>query len=319
MNPLVSIIVPVFNVVEYLEKCVNSILSQTYTNFELIIVDDGSSDGSEILCDTLVAKDSRVRCMHKNNGGLSSARNTALDNCNGEYITFVDSDDIIAPNALEILVDCALDNCSDIVASDSYISFADVNLLPQKSFVKGNKTLDNIQALQDILCRNTRWEAWGHLFKTSLFENIRFPQGKIYEDLATIPYIVFKAKRITIIETAIYYYFQRPGSIMRQGENSVSKDLCYVVQDLLSSFIRLVKDKKSLPNICSGVLMELCSRTDFAAKNIDSNHEFIISARKMLRKHVNYVLHSNYYDIKKKIYYILEAFGFHDVIYWVHR
>lgn len=319
MTPLISVIVPVYNVVDYLGKCVNSILVQSYTRFELIIVDDGSRDGSEVLCDKLASTDSRIICIHKKNGGLSSARNAALDVCKGEYITFVDSDDMISPDALEVLLKSALKNKSEAVITDGFILFSENFLIPKSSLVKGDKTLDNITALQDILCRSTRWEACGHLFKSSLWENVRFPKGRIYEDLATIPYIVSKTNKVTILNTAIYYYFQRQGSIMRHSENKVSLDLCYISQNLIDYFKREVKDKPALANICSGILMELCSRTDFAAKNISTNHEFIISARKILKRNLNQVLRSSYYSIKQKIYYSLESFGLHRLIYCIHR
>ncbi len=318
MMPLISVIVPVYNVVDYLERCVNSILAQTYTQFELIIVDDGSTDGSEDLCDVLATRDSRIICIHKENGGLSSARNAALDISKGEYITFVDSDDMIAPNALEVLIQRALTSDSDIVLTDSYFSFSDKDSAPKTFLIKEEKNQDNIQALQEVLCKSTRWEAWGHLFKSSLWSIIRFPQGKLYEDLATIPYVILSADKVTSLSTAIYYYFQRPGSIMRQSEQKVSLDLCYVTRTLIDCFKGAINDPKALSNICSGLLMELCSRTDLAAQNINNNQEFVASARKILKRHILLFLRSDYYSLKQKVYYTLESLGLHRVIYWIY-
>jgi glycosyltransferase len=316
---LVSVIVPVYNVEDYLEKCVNSILAQTYSYFELILVDDGSKDGSGKLCDLLATKDSRIICIHKENGGLSSARNTALDICKGEYIICVDSDDMISPNALELMLEYANKCGSDVVVTRYPISFSDDTVAPETAVVKGVKTLAELDAIQEIVCKSTRWEAWGHLFKRSLWEGIRFPDGKIYEDLATTPYVFAKAKRTTFIDTAVYYYFQRSGSIMRKSESKVSLDLCTIAQELVSYFKMTVTDGDALANICSGVLMELCSRTDLAAKNINNNREFVSIARKILRTNVRYVLQSDYYSLKQKIYYLMESFCFHWLIYCIHK
>lgn len=316
---LVSVIVPVYNVEGYLEKCVDSILTQTYSYFELILVDDGSKDGSGKLCDLLAAKDSRIICIHKENGGLSSARNAALDVCKGEYITYVDSDDMISPNALELMLEYANKCEADIVVTRYPISFSDDTVAPETAVVKRVKTLAELGATQEIICKSTRWEAWGHLFKRSLWEDLRFPDGKIYEDFATTPYVFAKAKRTTFIDTAVYYYFQRSGSIMRKSESKVSLDLCTIAQELISYFKMTVTDGGALANICSGVLMELCSRTDLAAKNINNNREFVSVARKILRTNVRYVLKSNYYSLKQKIYYLMESFCFHWLIYCIHK
>ncbi|WP_242357586.1 glycosyltransferase family 2 protein [Bacteroides acidifaciens] len=316
---LVSVIVPVYNVEGYLEKCVDSILTQTYSYFELILVDDGSKDGSGKLCDLLAAKDSRIICIHKENGGLSSARNAALDVCKGEYITCVDSDDMISPNALELMLEYANKCESDIVVTRYPISFSDDTVTPETAVVTRVKTLAELDATQEIVCKSTRWEAWGHLFKRSLWEDIRFPDGKIYEDFATTPYVFAKAKRTTFIDTAVYYYFQRSGSIMRKSESKVSLDLCTIAQELVSYFKKTVTDGGALANICSGVLMELCSRTDLAAKNINNNREFVSVARKILRTNVRYVLQSDYYSLKQKIYYLMESFCFHWLIYCIHK
>lgn len=316
---LVSVIVPVYNVEAYLEKCVNSILSQTYSYFELILVDDGSKDGSGKLCDLLATKDSRIICIQKENGGLSSARNIALDICKGEYITCVDSDDMISPNALELMIEYANKCEADVVVTRYPISFSDDTLAPENAVVKGVKTLAKLDAIQEIVCKSTRWEAWGHLFKRSLWEGIRFPNGKIYEDFATTPYVFAKAKRTTFIDTAVYYYYQRPGSIMRQSESKVSLDLCTIAQELVSYFKMTVTDGGVLANICSGVLMELCSRTDLAAKNINNNREFVSVARKILRTNVRYMLQSDYYSLKQKLYYLMESFCFHWLIYCIHK
>lgn len=318
MSPLISVIVPVYNVSNYLEKCINSIFNQTYANYELILIDDGSTDGSGELCDDLSSEDPRVVCIHKNNGGLSSARNAGLNICKGDYITFVDSDDMISPNALTIMVDCALKTRSDIVATSKFISFYENDLFPVPSTIQRERSLDAETALQEIICRDTRWEAWGHLFQASLWGTKRFPEGKLYEDLATIPYILASAEKTTILDCPIYYYRQRPGSIMRQSESRVSLDLCTITNELISYFSENISGIGQA-NICSGILMELCSRMDLAERNAQNNMDFIKAARAILKANANYILKSDYYNIKQKTYYFLESFGFHNFIQLIHN
>lgn len=318
-DTLISVIVPVYNVKIYLEKCINSILAQTFSNFELIIIDDGSTDGSGELCDILAIRDSRIICIHKENGGLSSARNVGLEICRGDFITFVDSDDMISPNAFEIMLKSAIKYNTEVVVTKNLISYSSNDVNPTLAEVKSYNILERNKALTEIICHTTRWEACGHLFKKTLWENIRFPQGMLYEDLATTPYVFKNADKVLIIDTAIYYYYQRPDSIMRLSEKKVSQDLCSVSMKLIKDLKKCITYDVEFTNICSGVLMELCSRTDLAAQNIENNHEFVDCARKILRENVNIVIQSSYYNLKQKIYYLLEAYGMHNLIYCVHR
>lgn len=318
-DTLISVIVPVYNVKIYLEKCINSILAQTFSNFELIIIDDGSTDGSGKLCDILTKRDSRIICIHKENGGLSSARNVGLEICRGDFITFVDSDDMISPNAFEVMLRFAIKYNSDIVVTKNTISYSSNDVNPTFAEVGSYNIYERNKALTEILCHTTRWEAWGHLFKKALWKNIRFPQGVLYEDLATIPYVFNKADKVLIIDTAIYYYYQRPDSIMRLSEKKVSQDLCSVSMQLIKDFKTSITHDVEFTNICSGVLMELCSRTDLASQNIENNYEFVNRARKILKENVKLMMQSNYYSLKQKIYYLLEAYGLHNLIYCVHR
>ena len=318
MTPTISVIVPVYNVEDYLEKCVNSILNQTYSNFELILIDDGSKDESGRLCDILATRDNRIVTVHKKNGGLSSARNAGLKVCKGDYITFVDSDDMIAPNALELMLKHAEEHNAEVVVSEKITPFNDNNLLPKEAAVANHKIYDGISATKEILCKNTRWEAWGHLFKSSLWNNTRFPEGLLYEDLATTPFVFSRANKVCIIDTSIYYYFLRPGSIMRPTEIRVSTDLYKVAHNLINYFKSNAPDEYKA-NICGGVLMELCSRVDLASRAPANNHEFIVNSRKLLRGNTILMLQSDYYSVKQKAYYLLESFGLHGLVQTLHN
>ncbi len=312
-NIKISIIVPVYNVEQYLKRCIDSILNQTFKNFELILVDDGSPDHCGAICDEYAQSDSRIRVIHKSNSGLSDARNAALKIAKGEFVTFVDSDDLIAPNCLQLLLEAALKNDSDIVISTKFKVFDNEstceNANIKKSFVVGCQ-----KALEAVFCQNTRWEAWGTLYKLCLFENKKFPKGKLYEDIATIPKIILSSKKVTFIDACVYYYFKRIGSIMDSSKTIVKMDLLEICIDLLSIMNKEILDKQCLYNINAGILMELCSRVDLAEKNYILNKQFILQSRKYLRRVCKYVLFSNQYKLKRKTYYLIISFGFGKIL-----
>ena len=314
MNTIkISVIVPIYNVEPYLAKCIDSILNQTYKDFELLLVDDGSPDNCPAICDEYAKKDSRITVIHKQNGGLSDARNAALEIAKGEFVTFVDSDDFIAPNALQLLMEAAVENNSDVVISTKFECFTD-KIVCKCSEIEESIVVDSENALELIFCNNTRWEAWGTLYKRDLFKKERFPVGKLYEDIATIPKIILNAENICFIDASIYYYFVRTGSIMDGSKTTVKIDLLEVCMDLVWTMNKEIKDKQCLYNINAGILMELCSRVDLAEKNYDLNKEFILRSRKYLRQNFKYILFSNQTKLKRKIYYLIISFGFGKVL-----
>lgn len=213
---LVSIIVPVYQVEMYLQKCINSICTQTYTQLEIILVNDGSPDNCGVICDRNAMNDSRIRVLHKKNEGLSSARNAGLDIATGEYIAFVDSDDVIHPRFIEILVElCTRYEC-DIAQCDFYAVAEDSLYLPLNSpqFVK---IYDRKEALHELCCGNNGVKytvAWNKIYKKKLFEKIRYPYGRIHEDEFTTYRLLWETKRVAVTNQYLYYYLQRSTSIM---------------------------------------------------------------------------------------------------------
>lgn len=217
-NPLISIIVPVYNVEKYLERCVDSVVGQTYKNIEIFLVDDGSTDNSGEMCDCFEKNDSRIKVLHKKNGGLSDARNAALDIFSGEYVTFIDSDDYVSPQYIEILYN-ALKNTDSDISIAGHIRGNDTNY----NF-KENKQCVNTIKMTNEECLNN-WHdkyinvettAWGKLYKSGLFRdnNIRYPKGKIFEDMYTTHIIVKHSQNVCIVDNEIYYYFNRNDSII---------------------------------------------------------------------------------------------------------
>lgn len=215
-GPLISVVVPIYNVEQYLERCVNSILQQTYQNLEIILVDDGSPDNSGAICDSYSFLDQRIKVIHRRNGGLSDARNVGLDMASGEFIAFVDSDDTIMPEMIEKLFQRI-----DIDQSDmSFCGYRQVNqdgdILSE--VVLPDNVLTGFEALkssyEDIGVLYTL--AWNKLYKKHLFQGIRFPVGKYHEDEFTTYKIIDQCVKISIVREALYLYYQRDNSIMQE-------------------------------------------------------------------------------------------------------
>lgn len=218
MEPLISVIVPVFCVEKFLGKCVKSIQSQSYQKLEIILVDDGSPDDCPAICDELALEDERIKVIHKKNGGLSDARNAGMKIANGEYFCFVDSDDFIMPTMLEHLVDA-------LFASQARMAIANFRTsdeLGMRIFEKQESPIrDGVFQAQELLPKlyqGMGWYyivAWNKLYHRSLFENIQFPLGKIHEDEYIVTQIMWKAQKIACVSSEEYdYTYLRKGSIM---------------------------------------------------------------------------------------------------------
>lgn len=213
MQPLISVIVPVYKVEAYLPACVESVLGQTYQNFELILVDDGSPDNCPQICDDFAARDARIRVIHKENGGLSSARNAGIDLARGEYLAFLDSDDLWSPLFLDRLyraiqeADADFSVCLFRRFSDSLPEglpkSADTEILTQREAYECFFNLRNENMVV----------AWNKLYSRKLFDSVRYPVGQIHEDEAVIHEIIGGAETVAWVDEAHYYYRQAPDSI----------------------------------------------------------------------------------------------------------
>ncbi len=218
-KPLISVIIPVYKVEEYLPACIDSILAQTYQNLEIILIDDGSPDNCGKICDGYAEKDSRIKVIHKENGGVSSARNAGLDAASGEYVGFVDSDDIIAPTMYEELYGELLRTDSDVSVC-RFARFFDGQEKENFSSIKKTSSdllvLDSTEALSDLL-RGTHFygSLWDKLFKANLVKNARLREDIfVAEDFLFSVEALLKAKRVCFSDTPLYFYRMRETSIM---------------------------------------------------------------------------------------------------------
>ena len=211
---LISIIVPVYKVETYLDKCVQSIVDQTYTNLEIILVDDGSPDNCPAMCDAWAKRDSRIKVVHKENGGLSDARNAGMDILSGDYIAFIDSDDYIAPEMLALLYAALQADDSDIAACSVMKVYED-DTPPSMLTVSDNCILDRQEAQRELLTeRKLKQPVWYKLYKKHTICDIRFELGKCNEDVFWSYRAVGNARRVSLIDYVGYYYVQRSESIM---------------------------------------------------------------------------------------------------------
>ncbi|MBW8348411.1 glycosyltransferase [Bacillus sp. IITD106] len=239
MKPLISIIVPVYNVQSYLPRCIDSVLEQTFSEYELILINDGSTDDSGNICDEYTKKDSRILVIHKENGGVSSARNVGIDAANGQYIGFIDSDDFIHQKMYEILFLTAKKHSSDIVVCD-FLKVRNENVSLNNTDYN-IKHFTNTQALNELYTNNYRdaekWVfLWNKLFKKDLFANVKFPEGKIYEDELVAHKILYGSKILTHVEIPFYYYFQRADSYIGSQFSRKKFDRIYALSDRIHFF-----------------------------------------------------------------------------------
>lgn len=210
---LISVIVPVYKVEEYLEQCILSICNQSYKNLEILLVDDGSPDQCPAICDKWAKKDARIRVIHKKNGGLSDARNVGIEYASGKYIAFVDSDDWIDTNLYELLLYEMQKNNAQIAACKIIKAYEEH--FEEQKIISSQKVFSCEEALQTLLRgQDFCAVAWNKLYRRDIIGDIRFPVGKLHEDEFFTYRVISHASKLILVSEGIYYYRQRPGSIM---------------------------------------------------------------------------------------------------------
>ena len=230
----ISVIVPVYNVEKYLEKCVNSLINQSYTDLEIILVDDGATDSSGAMCDELQKLDRRIKVIHKVNGGLSDARNTGIEIATGDYITFLDSDDYVHPDLYQNLYRLIIEkDCDVAICNYEYVDEEGKGVYPISDVLK-DEVITGKEALNKLMLDEGNFyyvTAWNKLYRKEIFKEIRFPKGKVHEDEYVAHRVLDKCSKVVTTKEVYIYYVQRQGSITNKGINVKKLDCAWAFYD----------------------------------------------------------------------------------------
>lgn len=302
---LISIVVPVYNVENYLEKCVDSILKQTYKNLEIILIDDGSTDNSGKICDQYQLKDERIKVIHKKNGGLSDARNAGIENSVGDYICFIDSDDYVEKDMIYSLY-------SSIIKNDADISWC--NLI--REYENGKCAKETIYAEETILNKKEAYakillfnpSVCTKMFSKKLFESINFPVGKLYEDIITMNLLIDKSNNIVHTGTYNYHYIQREDSIVHTKFNKKKLDYVKNAKILYEYSISKYPELQEIADSYYSLVM--CTViNDIYHYRKEFNYEYK-QLKKELKQNTKRIIKNKYIPKSKKIMCILTIYGF---------
>lgn len=288
MDELVSIIVPVYKVEKYLNRCIDSILKQTYTNFECILVDDGSPDNCPTICDEYAKIDSRIKVIHKTNGGLSSARNAGLEICQGKYISFIDSDDWISDIMIETLYKAIISKKADISIC-KFIKTSGHYEFNQKYIQKNQIISYNKEESMKLLCTGgliyttVCWK----LYKKSLWNNIYFPLGKMSEDIFVQHKVFYNCSNIVFVDAILYAYYKREGSITG-GEQKK-----YIYFDFLESIMDRIAfyHNKKIDRDCILIMIRQFWYNFFTCIPQEYNFEMLQGIRQLKKYRITFLIY----------------------------
>lgn len=297
MKETISIIVPVYNVEDYLDRCVESIINQTYKNIEIFLIDDGSTDSSGKKCDKWSKLDERIKVYHKKNGGLSDTRNYGINKSTGKYLTFIDSDDYIDQEYIEYLY--------SLIKRDNY----DISIAQQTIVTKNDKkestlevkeiTYEKMDAIKHLLLEDSfTVSACAKMYKRELFDNIRFPKGKLYEDNGTMYKIFDNIEKVICSTRPIYYYVIRNSSITTQKFTQKKLDIISLTDEME----KFLKKYSELSDIVfkRKVKVRLTILRQLAINDL-SNTVFYKDIKKYLKKNIRKILSNKYISKKEKI------------------
>ena len=264
MQEQISIVVPIYKVESYLARCVNSLLQQTYHNIEIILVDDGSPDKCGEICDAFSRKDPRVKAYHKENGGLSDARNFGVSKANGKYIAFIDSDDFVADNYIEYLYDLISKHDADIACCCFVQTQADTAPFGANEHLPSEQVFTGYQACQKLFGPLYLFlvVACGKLYKTDIVKKHPFPVGKIHEDEATTGKFFYESRRVVFGNQRLYAYFQNPTSITHTATHKNNPDAVWAIEHRARFYEQ--HNEKALSKCAWHFLFRFCVTTSLA-------------------------------------------------------
>ncbi len=303
--PVISVIIPVYNVAKVLERCVESVRRQIYPNLEIILVDDGSTDMSGAFCDVFAKKDSRIKVIHQSNQGLSAARNAGLKIATGKWVTFVDSDDSIQPEMIDTLHRLCYQNRLNLSICGFREIYPDQADTPQPAAHTQEKILDTMQCLRAMLCEDGfSMSAWGKLYARELFDLVSFPERRLYEDVGTTYRLVLQCPEIAITSLPGYNYYQNDHSITQQSFSLRKMDLIDLTDQMCDDLLqwgksRPASDQELLLNlthkrrmharfsILRQIVMLEAGKHDIDDQSLRNAEQSVV---KYLRKHKSYIL-----------------------------
>ncbi len=318
---LISVIVPVYNIMDCLPKCVESICNQTYLNLEIILVDDGSNDGTEKLVDDLALKDDRIRVFHKENGGSSSARNLGIAKANGRWIGFVDSDDFIDPNMYEQLMKCIKDYKVPMVQTsrdeidENGNRLPDVCVPPDKTFKCESRAF-----LRELLLHRGDCSFCTKLTDKNLFQKHRFPEGVLNEDFHLFVQILQEIEGVVIIPEQYYHVYYRIGSNTRKkSKNEFSRVYTDIVNnaDMMEEIVQNKYPDLKIEAVRFGLFQRLDYLLHIPVSEMKNQNEFYVSIKKYLRRHICKTVTNPYLTKKNKTYLLLLTIA-PKTVRWVH-
>lgn len=246
IQPKISVIVPVYNVENYISKCIESIINQSYSNLEIIIINDGSTDKSGDICEYYSKKDSRILLIHQGHQGVAMTRNNALDMVSGEYIGWVDSDDWIMPDMFSTLYNNAVEYDADISMCNFYYISEDGKTFPYSNEKEGIKVLEGVyKIIHNIRLANN--VLWNRLYKSHLLKNIRFPKGKLFEDIFIMHKLIDNANKVVLASDCKYYYLRRGTGITLSPFNINQMD---IVEAYIERYNYISVKYPNLENTC---------------------------------------------------------------------
>jgi len=315
MSELVSVIIPVYNVETYLRDCLVTVLNQTYRNLEILCVNDGSLDSSRRILSEFAKTDPRIQIFDKPNGGLSDARNYALDRAQGKYIACIDSDDMIRKDMIELLVKRCEETGSDIAVCDMQYFYDDGR--PAGDSDGGQFDVTSVKETPSLIAVNN--SACNKLIRKELFDGIRFPVGKYYEDLAVIPILMYKADRVCKVNEPLYFYRQRSGSIAHTANQKI-----FHIYDALDAVSDYVKQNGNEADVLKELhrlyLVHGLDITTLRIREFDDRSirkEYLAENMKRLRESCPDYQEDPFYknaDWKKKLVYWLLGKGYYNLV-----
>lgn len=257
---LISIIIPVYNVEKYLHRCLDSVINQSYSNLEILLIDDGSTDSSLQICNEYASRDARIKVIHQENMGLAGARNTGIRNVNSSYFASIDSDDYVDKDFIYKLYNCMSLSNSDIVQCNYVALNNDDNQLIEKSKPSNSELLEfSDYAYLNTLLKEEYHPAnilyWNKLYKTELWKDIILPVGNLHDDVYGLTFVIEKAREVTIIPDVLYYYMIREGSITNRQDSNYKIKYALDLNDVYSARYELFK-QKGYRDLASETLIE---------------------------------------------------------------